>query len=135
MTVAAAQSEKSILKQKLLLSILRTSSFHQQAFTCCHSPTFNIVQSRSLYRQSGKVANCETPLTTMQLKDFKEINVYELEKAVLKIKSRKSPGPDFIPGEVVRELFYANKNWLASLFNILIKYGIFLNHGRFQELL
>ncbi|GIX68078.1 reverse transcriptase domain-containing protein [Caerostris darwini] len=26
---------------------------------------------------------------------------------------------------MVRELFYAHKNWLISLFNILIKYGIF----------
>ncbi|GIY85533.1 hypothetical protein CDAR_540251 [Caerostris darwini] len=40
---------------------------------------------------------------------FQELSSLEIERALAKIKSRKAPGIDKIPGEVVKEIYAANK--------------------------
>ncbi|GIX97547.1 probable RNA-directed DNA polymerase from transposon BS [Caerostris darwini] len=41
------------------------------------------------------------------------------------MKPNKSPGPDGIPGELVKELFYANKVCFTALLNRLLELGVF----------
>ncbi|GIY41484.1 probable RNA-directed DNA polymerase from transposon BS [Caerostris darwini] len=41
------------------------------------------------------------------------------------MKDKKAPGIDFIPGEIIRELFFSDKYWFTNFFNILLKKGIF----------
>ncbi|GIY63639.1 probable RNA-directed DNA polymerase from transposon BS [Caerostris darwini] len=59
------------------------------------------------------------------LEEYKEILTQEVEEIRSKIKLNKAPGPDNIPGEVVKEMFYANRNWFTDLFNKLLKSGLF----------
>ncbi|GIX83497.1 probable RNA-directed DNA polymerase from transposon BS [Caerostris darwini] len=59
------------------------------------------------------------------LEKYKEILTQEVEEIISKIKLNKAPGPDNIPGEVVKEMYYANRNWFTDLFNKLLKSGLF----------
>ncbi|GIY45063.1 probable RNA-directed DNA polymerase from transposon BS [Caerostris darwini] len=57
--------------------------------------------------------------------EHKEILTQEVEEIISKIKLNKSPGPDNIPGELVKEMYYANRNWFTDLFKKLLKIGSF----------
>ncbi|GIY73392.1 probable RNA-directed DNA polymerase from transposon BS [Caerostris darwini] len=59
------------------------------------------------------------------LEEYIEISTQEVEEIIVNIKLNKAPGPDNIPGEIVKEMFYANKNWFTDLFNKLLKTGLF----------
>ncbi|GIX95978.1 putative 115 kDa protein in type-1 retrotransposable element R1DM [Caerostris darwini] len=48
-----------------------------------------------------------------------------MEAIVNKIKPNKAVGVDGLPGEVIREIFIANKVWFKDLFNLLLGRGIF----------
>ncbi|GIY36428.1 uncharacterized protein CDAR_568721 [Caerostris darwini] len=72
------------------------------------------------------VAQTEVVYHTVEnSEEHKEILTQEVEEIISKIKLNKSPGPDNIPGELVKEMFYANKNWFTVLFNKLLKSGSF----------
>ncbi|GIY50049.1 uncharacterized protein CDAR_597521 [Caerostris darwini] len=57
--------------------------------------------------------------------DYIEISIQEIEEIIANIKPNKAPGPDNIPGEIVKEMFYANKHLYTNLFNKLLKTGLF----------
>ncbi|GIY37472.1 uncharacterized protein CDAR_458971 [Caerostris darwini] len=57
--------------------------------------------------------------------DFIPFTCHELEAIVNKIKPNKAVGVDGLPGEVIREIFIANKVWFKDLFNLLLGRGIF----------
>ncbi|GIX94358.1 hypothetical protein CDAR_561871 [Caerostris darwini] len=59
--------------------------------------------------------------------DFMALEATEIERVILNMKDKKAPGIDLIPGEIIRELFYSNKQWLTNIFNHLLKKGIFPN--------
>ncbi|GIY32489.1 hypothetical protein CEXT_681971 [Caerostris extrusa] len=40
-------------------------------------------------------------------------NSSNLEGTISKVKPNKSPGPDKIPGELIKEIYYTNKNFHA----------------------
>ncbi|GIX87751.1 hypothetical protein CDAR_617231 [Caerostris darwini] len=75
-------------------------------------------------------AHSQTTILQTPEKDLTEITPGELEAAVLNIKPKKASGPDGIPGEVVKEIYYANPEWFRTLLNHLLKDGVFLLHGR-----
>ncbi|GIY79603.1 uncharacterized protein CDAR_57061 [Caerostris darwini] len=49
----------------------------------------------------------------------------EVEAIILSIKPNKAVGVDGLPGELIKEIFFANKKWFVELFNILVGRGIF----------
>ncbi|GIX76024.1 uncharacterized protein CDAR_443101 [Caerostris darwini] len=57
--------------------------------------------------------------------DFIPFTCHELEAIVNKIKPNEAVGVDGLPGEVIREIFIANKVWFKDLFNLLLGRGIF----------
>ncbi|GIX83506.1 uncharacterized protein CDAR_83521 [Caerostris darwini] len=57
--------------------------------------------------------------------NFSEITHGELEAVILNIKPKKASGPDGIPGEVIKEIYYANPEWFRLLLNHLLKIGLF----------
>ncbi|GIX70133.1 probable RNA-directed DNA polymerase from transposon BS [Caerostris darwini] len=57
--------------------------------------------------------------------NFLEISHGELESIIENIKPRKAPGPDGIPGEIVKEIYYAGPEWFRGLLNQLLEKGEF----------
>ncbi|GIX77324.1 uncharacterized protein CDAR_276551 [Caerostris darwini] len=57
--------------------------------------------------------------STSSPQDFVPITPLELEAVIEGIKSKKASGIDGLPGEIVKEIFYANPVWFISLFNFL----------------
>ncbi|GIX83519.1 hypothetical protein CDAR_83571 [Caerostris darwini] len=57
--------------------------------------------------------------------DFMALEATEIERVILNKKDKKAPGIDLIPGEIIRELFYSDKQWFTNIFNLLLKNGIF----------
>lgn len=57
--------------------------------------------------------------------DEEEITTNEITRAIEETKLRKAPGPDGIPFEVVRELFYVNKCWFKEIFDVCYRAGVF----------
>ncbi|GIY54780.1 putative 115 kDa protein in type-1 retrotransposable element R1DM [Caerostris darwini] len=64
---------------------------------------------------------------------FHELSSLEIERALAKIKSRKAPGIDKIPGEIVKEIYAANKEWFVLLFNMLLRNGRFPSPWKIAE--
>ncbi|GIY65501.1 uncharacterized protein CDAR_187221 [Caerostris darwini] len=58
---------------------------------------------------------------------FIPITTTEIETVLDRIKPRKAAGIDGIPGEIVKELYYAKPSWFTNLFNILLMTGYFPN--------
>jgi hypothetical protein len=57
--------------------------------------------------------------------EWERVSNAELTRALNRIKSRKSPGPDGIPPEAVKDLVLQNADFFESLFGELIKRGSF----------
>ncbi|GIX69951.1 uncharacterized protein CDAR_394471 [Caerostris darwini] len=57
--------------------------------------------------------------------DFNQFTMQEIEAIILSIKPNKAVGVDGLPGELIKEIFFANKKWFVELFNILVGRGIF----------
>ncbi|GIY37466.1 RNA-directed DNA polymerase from mobile element jockey [Caerostris darwini] len=71
-------------------------------------------------------SNVPSPPSIQQnIDDFTPATCQELESLILSIKPNKAPGPDGLPGEIIREIFYANKTWFTELFNTLLQRGFF----------
>ncbi|GIY54783.1 probable RNA-directed DNA polymerase from transposon BS [Caerostris darwini] len=58
-------------------------------------------------------------------KKFRGFTEQEIGSVISNIKPNKSPGPDSIPGELVKEMYYANKVWFMALLNRLLEDGVF----------
>ncbi|GIY59857.1 probable RNA-directed DNA polymerase from transposon BS [Caerostris darwini] len=58
-------------------------------------------------------------------KDYIPITNEEIENALAKIKPNKSPGIDNIPGEIIKEIYLANKTWFGYFLNHLLRNGNF----------
>ncbi|GIY72144.1 hypothetical protein CDAR_302301 [Caerostris darwini] len=56
---------------------------------------------------------------------FLEISPGELEAVIHSIKLKKASGLDGIPGEIVKEINYANPEWFRTLLNNLLRNGEF----------
>ncbi|GIX70119.1 RNA-directed DNA polymerase from mobile element jockey [Caerostris darwini] len=67
----------------------------------------------------------QTTILQTPEEDLTETTPGELEAAVLNIKPKKASGPEGIPGEVVKEIYYANPEWSRTLLNHLLKDGVF----------
>lgn len=60
--------------------------------------------------------------------DESEIDYFthsELDKIMRKMKTGKAPGIDELTIEIVREIYYADKDWFLGIFNHCLKLGIF----------
>ncbi|GIX77303.1 hypothetical protein CDAR_276441, partial [Caerostris darwini] len=57
--------------------------------------------------------------------DFNHFTPQEVEAVIQNIKPNKAVGVDGLPGEIIREIFLANKNWFIELLNLLVGRGIF----------
>ncbi|GIY56946.1 hypothetical protein CDAR_392101 [Caerostris darwini] len=51
----------------------------------------------------------QTPKDSSSALEFREFTKYEIEGVISNLKPNKSPGPDTIPDELVKEMFYANR--------------------------
>ncbi|GIY37470.1 RNA-directed DNA polymerase from mobile element jockey [Caerostris darwini] len=71
----------------------------------------------------GEASALTIPFSTDS--NFLEISSGELEAVIHKIKYKKAAGLDGIPGEIVKEIYYANPEWFRSILNILLSQGIF----------
>ncbi|GIX78259.1 uncharacterized protein CEXT_4821 [Caerostris extrusa] len=76
-----------------------------------HFPCSASVDSISSFFSSSQDL---VPLTTM-----------ELEAVIEGIKPKKASGIDGLPGEILKEVFYANPDWFTSLLNFLLSTGHF----------
>ncbi|GIY30944.1 hypothetical protein CDAR_173541, partial [Caerostris darwini] len=65
---------------------------------------------------------------------FTPLSCSEVESVIAFIKPRKAVGVDGLPGEIIREIFLANKIWFTDLLNHLLRTGSFQRLGRSQEL-
>ncbi|GIY68082.1 uncharacterized protein CDAR_452991 [Caerostris darwini] len=65
------------------------------------------------------------PITFSTDSNFLEISSGELEAEIHNIKYKKAAGLDGIPGEIVKEIYYANPEWFRSLLNNLLSQGNF----------
>ncbi|GIX87721.1 retrovirus-related Pol polyprotein from type-1 retrotransposable element R1 [Caerostris darwini] len=65
------------------------------------------------------------PSNQLDNSDFIPVTRQEIEALISSIKSHKAPGPDGLPGEIIKEIFYANKTWFTALLNNLLQRGIF----------
>ncbi|GIY27396.1 reverse transcriptase domain-containing protein [Caerostris darwini] len=63
--------------------------------------------------------------TNSQDLDFIPVTSVKLEAVIDGIKPKKAAGIDGLPGEIVKELFFANPTWFTNLFNFLLRSGIF----------
>lgn len=59
--------------------------------------------------------------------DDRDITHVEVVRAIAESKLGKSPGIDGIPFEVIREIYYANKEWFLRILNTCYLAGIFPN--------
>ncbi|GIY68537.1 down syndrome cell adhesion molecule-like protein Dscam2 [Caerostris darwini] len=57
--------------------------------------------------------------------NFLEISPGELEVVIHNTKLKKASGLDGIPGEIVKEIYYANPEWFRTLLNNLLRNGEF----------
>ncbi|GIY68078.1 uncharacterized protein CDAR_452961 [Caerostris darwini] len=57
--------------------------------------------------------------------DFNQLTCGEVEGLISNIKPNKAEGTDGLPGEIIKEIFFANRNWFVNLLNHLLKNGIF----------
>ncbi|GIY53696.1 hypothetical protein CDAR_175111 [Caerostris darwini] len=62
------------------------------------------------------------PITSQ---DFSQLTCEEVEGLISNIKPNKAEGIDGLPGEIIKEIFFANRNWFVNLLNYLLKNGIF----------
>ncbi|GIX76027.1 putative 115 kDa protein in type-1 retrotransposable element R1DM [Caerostris darwini] len=65
------------------------------------------------------------PINSLDSLEIKSFTEQEIGNVILNIKPNKPPGPDGIPGELVKELFFANKIWFTALLNGLLAVGVF----------
>ncbi|GIY79612.1 RNA-directed DNA polymerase from mobile element jockey [Caerostris darwini] len=57
--------------------------------------------------------------------DFIQLTSEEIEAVISKLQPKKAVGTDGIPGEIVKEIFFANRIWFTELLNQLLCKGIF----------
>ncbi|GIY68090.1 hypothetical protein CDAR_453051 [Caerostris darwini] len=62
--------------------------------------------------------------------DFIPTTCQELEAIISRIKPNKAPGPDGLPGEIVKEIFHANKIWFTSFSITSCSGDCSQNHGK-----
>ncbi|GIY68390.1 reverse transcriptase domain-containing protein [Caerostris darwini] len=86
-----------------------------------------IIKHHFTFNESTSQTELEHQITKDSLNDleFREFTRYEIEGVISNLKPNKSPGPDAIPGELVKEMFYANRNWFMTLLNELLETGTF----------
>ncbi|GIY78163.1 putative 115 kDa protein in type-1 retrotransposable element R1DM [Caerostris darwini] len=77
-----------------------------------------------------------SPFTTSQPdnRDLIPTICQEIEAIIARIKPNKAPCPDGLPGEIIKEIFHANKAWFTSLFNNLLLRGFFPEPWRIARL-
>ncbi|GIX82056.1 reverse transcriptase domain-containing protein, partial [Caerostris darwini] len=65
------------------------------------------------------------PATLGAQNDFLPISINETEGIINRIKLNKAVGTDGLPGEIIKEIFFANRQWFTALLNYLLEKGIF----------
>lgn len=108
-------------KRKVILEFNRVRK-QDGGFTESRNETIEEVL-RFHFPNSGEV-QIDTPGLAW---DDQEITHVEIERVIAESKLRKTPGLDGIPFEVIREFYYANKNWFKNIFDICYRNGIFPN--------
>ncbi|GIX77410.1 uncharacterized protein CDAR_2661 [Caerostris darwini] len=57
--------------------------------------------------------------------DFFPISINETEGIINRNKLNKAVGTDGLPGEIIKEIFFANRQWFTALLNYLLEKGTF----------
>lgn len=57
--------------------------------------------------------------------EFPLFTAEELEKAVLSMKTKKAPGPDGIPTEVMKAVYHNSPHLLLRMYNACLAAGVF----------
>jgi ribonuclease HI len=68
--------------------------------------------------------NMDTNFEDLDILDS-NITPKEIQDAIDQTPTRKAPGPDGLPIEVIRELFYADRQWFCDILNCCYEHGIF----------
>lgn len=69
-----------------------------------------------------------------QTLEFLPFSEEELKAAVLSMKSRKAPGPDGIPSEVLKIAFQQSKDLLLDMYNSCLSTGVFSSRWKIARL-
>ncbi|GIY81628.1 putative 115 kDa protein in type-1 retrotransposable element R1DM [Caerostris darwini] len=85
--------------------------------------------SRTIKKQAYKKNLADTLFSSITeptaTQDFIQLTCEKVEGILSKIKPNKAEGTDGLPGEIIKEIFFANRYWFTSLLNHLLKNGIF----------
>ncbi|GIX76038.1 uncharacterized protein CDAR_443171, partial [Caerostris darwini] len=65
------------------------------------------------------------PVDSTHLRNFTPLTWAEVAAVISNIKPNKAAGLDGLPGELIREINYANRKWFLHLLNSLLKKGYF----------
>ena len=88
----------------------------------CVDPIDEIIFNFSKHPSITKINNIVKPLKTFA---FEEVEQIQIEKEILQLNAKKSPGPDFIPPKVVKESFKVLTPPLTKLFNASVEGNLF----------
>ena len=88
----------------------------------CIDPIDEIIFNFSKHPSITKINNIVKPLKTFA---FEEVEQIQIEKEILQLNSKKSPGSDFIPPKVVKESFKVLTPPLTKLFNASVEGNLF----------
>ncbi|GIY64180.1 uncharacterized protein CDAR_543611 [Caerostris darwini] len=67
-------------------------------------------------------SSCNQPSNSLT---YTALTCKEVESAIMQIKPRKAVGIGGLPGEIIKEIFLANKVWFTDLMNHLLKNGLY----------
>ncbi|GIY46347.1 RNA-directed DNA polymerase from mobile element jockey [Caerostris darwini] len=89
------------------------------------SSTKETIEQILKYHFPLKLYSENTLPISLNRKDYFPISNEEIESALAKIKPNKAPGIDNIPGEIIKEIYFANKVWFGYFLNYLLRNGNF----------